>query len=207
MQAISNYIVTMPEKKDFKLVFVNVVKDQKLVHSGMIDPNGYFDHEMDEILRAALKKVDKINVHTIEHLHATWDYFFDEENIRHIDSKYQPPFSGEYIRYTDDDAEKPANKTKNPSHPWKFMGAEWTVYVHESDAEAAYQAALEHALKEKEAKLSCFKSELFDAVGIGTEDTEKRKKIWDKATRKFGVDTEDQLKKVKEFVEDVAELA
>lgn len=202
MKDLKNYVLQEPEKSEFNLFFVNVVSAGELIHSGMISNRSDLDWKMDEILIEAIKKEITDKAVSVGHTFATWDFFFDTDNQIPYEKKYQPPFSGEYIRYTLSEGKKPK---RNTSQEWNYLGKEWTVFVNEVENEDGYRQALaDHKNRQREL-LEEFKVALFKDASL--EDNPKREKIWEKAVSKFGTDHPDRLAKLKEFVSDVAELA
>lgn len=190
------FVKREPEPKDYNIFLVNILRDGRLVHSGLIDTMSNLDWKLDDLLIGAMKKEGFKTVDCIEHLHGTWDYFFDPDNQGRIKNAYKHPFSGNFIRYKESE-----DRTGN----WKFMGSDWTVYVHEEENLKAYNEAFECYLEHQEKLLNDFKEALFKEFDL--KEKPNREKIWEKAIGKFGTDHPDKLEKVRNFVSDVAELA
>lgn len=199
MKNLDQYIPKKPELEDFNMFFVNIVKDEKLIHSGLIKDKSELDYRMDELLIEATQKAGFDTVDSIEHQHATWDYFFTPEHQTPYPKEYAHPFSGEFIRYRDDES------SKNRHNQWKFLGPEWTVYVHEQENKDAYDNALNNYRAEQEALIEAFKKDLFKEAGLSKSP--KKNAIWAKAASKFGYDNARSLDKIRDFVKDVADLA
>lgn len=199
MKDLQKYIEREPELEEFNMFFVNVLKDGKLIHSGLIESKHLMYSQMREIMFEAAKKGGLDNIHTIEHAHATWDYVFDPDNRTEYDEKYAPPFSGEVIRYTDNES-----STKQFNR-WKYLGPEWIVHVHEVENRQAFLQAERDYQESQKALLEEFKAELLGEAGL--KDSPKKDAIWNKAVMKFGTQNPQNLEKIREFVKDVADLA
>lgn len=199
MKELDQYIPEKPKLEDFNMFFVNIVKDEELIHSGLIKKKADLDYRMDELLIEAMQKAGFDTVHVIEHQHATWDYFFTPEHQTHYPEEYAHPFRGEVIRYRDDEA------SKNHHNQWKFLGPSWTVYVHEQENKDAYDSALNNYRAEEEALIEAFKKDLFSETGLSKSP--KKHAIWSKAASKYGYHNVQSLEKIRDFVKDVADLA